>query len=248
MTITSWQQMGEPRAPFDRCSPNLQLVAGELLARWGGQSLGCYNRRPIAGTSRWSSHAFGAAVDVGIGERHGGPGTTAAEALILPWLTDNYAHLGVQQIHAYWKTTNRMWRSDRGWYNGNPGAGQDWIHIETNSDWFLVEVPIADRFRGGPVSRIAGADRFGTAVEISRVGFPNGAATVYIANGRDPADALSAGPLIGTSAPLLLCERDRLPDVTAAEVRRLGASTVVVLGGPAAVSDLVVRQLEALVR
>ncbi len=72
------------------------------------------------------------------------------------------------------------------------------------------------------------------------------AGTVVIARADDHADALVAGPLARLlDAPLLLTAGASLDDRVAAEVARLGALDVVVVGGAAAVQPAVVDALEA---
>ena len=245
----NWQSGQQPGAPYTRCSPNLMLIHRYMKDRWGGQNLGCYYVRTIAGTDRYSSHAFGAAFDHGIGERHGSRGIAVAEAEILPWLTDNYEALGIQGIHAYWRTNKRMWRVGRGWYDGNPGRGNDWIHIEVPPETWNLSTPIEQRLRpplGAKVSRISGNNRYATAVEVSKKAFPKGAPVAYVVSGAQFADALSVGPLAGTQGPILLTERDSLPPVTVKELQRLKPKEIVIVGGPAAVSVAVENQLKKL--
>jgi putative cell wall-binding protein len=94
--------------------------------------------------------------------------------------------------------------------------------------------------------REAGADRYATAAALSAATFPPGVAVAYVASGADHADALAGGPAAAADgAPLLLVEPDRVPAVVAAELARLAPTRVVVLGGPEAVSDAVVRTLGA---
>lgn len=100
----------------------------------------------------------------------------------------------------------------------------------------------------GPVDvdRAAGPDRAATAAELSRESHPdpNAVDTAVVARGDDPADALAGGPLAAHhDAPLLLTGTDSLPEATAEELARLEPDTVLVLGGPQAVSDAVADQL-----
>lgn len=95
--------------------------------------------------------------------------------------------------------------------------------------------------------RLAGDDRYETAVAISQAGFESGADTVYIANGVGYADALSAAPAAAQDdAPLLLTPANTLPSVVRAELNRLSPSTIVIVGGTAAVSNSVQNALEGL--
>lgn len=61
------------------------------------------------------------------------------------------------------------------------------------------------------------------------------------------ADALAGGPLaVARQGPILLTGSDRLADETAAELRRLGVSRVVLLGGTAALAPAVEEAVRAL--
>ena len=99
-----------------------------------------------------------------------------------------------------------------------------------------------------PNTRIAGADRYLTAVEVSKRTYPSGATTVLVATGLDFPDALSAAALgAKIKAPLLLTERSVLSSATRAEILRLKPSKIVVVGGPGIVSTGVESQLRSIV-
>src|SRR5690606_11769517 len=94
--------------------------------------------------------------------------------------------------------------------------------------------------------RIRGAERFETAVEISKTGWES-SEYVIIANGFSFPDALAGGPLAYPhDAPILLTRVSGLSDETKAESKRLSASKAIILGGTAAISEDVVEQLEDL--
>ncbi|KUP04390.1 hypothetical protein Q75_15435 [Bacillus coahuilensis p1.1.43] len=94
------------------------------------------------------------------------------------------------------------------------------------------------------VDRLAGADRYKTAVEVS--GNWESSDTVVLARGDNYADALAGVPLAAKyDAPLLLTETDKLAKVTHNEIVRLGAKTVYVLGGEKAVGADVVKSLKS---
>lgn len=96
------------------------------------------------------------------------------------------------------------------------------------------------------VTRIAGADRYEQAAAISKVGFTSTAPTVYIASGENFPDALAAGAAAAKKGgPLLLTTGGGLPAATTTELKRLKPSTIVVAGGPNAVSDAVVTTLKS---
>ncbi|WP_066172840.1 cell wall-binding repeat-containing protein [Bacillus marinisedimentorum] len=102
-------------------------------------------------------------------------------------------------------------------------------------------------------TKIAGSSRYSTAISISKKLYPNGFAdekehkTVILATGENPSDALSAGPLtrVYGKAPILLTKTESLYSGVKTELERLGAKEVVVIGGPAAVSDSVVNELKS---
>ena len=90
------------------------------------------------------------------------------------------------------------------------------------------------------VLRESGTNRFETAVDISFNTFDPGTRSVFLATGRNFPDALAGGPLAGTLiGPLLLSERDCVPQVVLNEINRLGPEQVVLLGGEGALSNSV---------
>lgn len=96
-------------------------------------------------------------------------------------------------------------------------------------------------------TRIAGTDRYDTAIRISQATY-EAADAAYIANGEGFADALAAGPLAaGDGAPLLLVPRSGpVPAGVVAELRRLGVRQLYVMGGEAAISAQVETELRAI--
>ena len=80
-------------------------------------------------------------------------------------------------------------------------------------------------------TRVAGADRIQTSVEVSKKYYES-AETVIIANYEQFADSLSASALSkALKAPILLVKKDQLDSVVAQEIKRLGAKNVIVIGG-----------------
>jgi putative cell wall-binding protein len=95
------------------------------------------------------------------------------------------------------------------------------------------------------VDRIAGADRYATAVQVSQA-YPPGVDTVFLATGQGFPDALAAASRAGSlHGPVLLTRQGSLPPVTAVELGRLQPANVVVVGGTAAVSEAVLRQVRS---
>jgi type VII secretion-associated serine protease mycosin len=93
----------------------------------------------------------------------------------------------------------------------------------------------------GTVTRVSGADRFASAAALSAASFAaNGPSTVYVATGNAFPDGLTAGPIAGLrNGPLLLVPGTWLPASVAAELRRLDPTNIVIVGGPAAVTETV---------
>ncbi len=93
-------------------------------------------------------------------------------------------------------------------------------------------------------TRTSGENRYATAAAASARGFDPGVAAVYIASGTSFADALSAGPAAShRESPLLLTAPTFLPQETREELRRLAPAEIVLVGGEAAVSAEVERDL-----
>ncbi|WP_052302376.1 cell wall-binding repeat-containing protein [Bacillus sp. SG-1] len=92
-----------------------------------------------------------------------------------------------------------------------------------------MEAKVANRF--------GGMNRYETAIEISREGWDS-ADTVMIARGDDFPDALAGAPLAyGLDAPILLNHQDKLLPEVKAEMERLNARKVIILGGRSAISN-----------
>lgn len=96
------------------------------------------------------------------------------------------------------------------------------------------------------LERVYGANRIGTAVEVSRQFFDS-ADGVVLATANNYADALAAGPLARQlNMPILLSAKDTLTKTVEDEIERLGAHQVYVIGGSQAISPAVVERLENL--
>jgi putative cell wall-binding protein len=117
-----------------------------------------------------------------------------------------------------------------------------WVYY---NDWFgspTTTVP-----PGVTVSRIGGADRYDVAVGVSQANFSPGVPVVYIADGSNFPDALSAAPAAAKQgSPLLLVEPNSIPPEVTTELTRLRPQSIVVVGGPASVSASVYTQLSTL--
>lgn len=95
-----------------------------------------------------------------------------------------------------------------------------------------------------PLTRFAGAGRFDTAKTISAEGGHSYSKTVVLAYGLNYADALAGVPLAASlNAPILLTNKDTIPDETLGEIKRLGATNVILLGGEGVISKNVEKTL-----
>ena len=104
-------------------------------------------------------------------------------------------------------------------------------------------------YTNGGVSRLSGSDRFATSAQISRTSFPANVDVVYVANALNFPDALSGAAVAGSrNAPVLLVNPDSIPAVIQAELNRLNAVHIVVLGGTSVINNAVQAQLSGFVR
>jgi putative cell wall-binding protein len=102
-------------------------------------------------------------------------------------------------------------------------------------------------YTSGAVTRIAGADRYATAVHLSAATFQPGVPVAYVAFGGNYPDALAGGPAAGAQGgPVLLTRSEAIPPVTLTELQRLQPAEIVVLGNPSVVSDAIATQLSAI--
>ena len=118
--------------------------------------------------------------------------------------------------------------------------------------WVRYHVELEDGTRGYMASgsliplteRLSGENRYDTAIEISKDGWPDGADTVVLSRGYEFPDALAGAPLAyQLDAPILLTDDKKLTEATAKEIKRLGAKKVVILGSDNAVYPAVEQKL-----
>ena len=105
----------------------------------------------------------------------------------------------------------------------------------------------ADIYTEGPVTRIAGENRYATAGLLAETSFPTGANAVFVASGENFPDALGgAAAAAELGGPVLLTKASDLPvetELTLAKLTKLKAAHIVVLGGETAVSKAVFDKL-----
>jgi putative cell wall-binding protein len=90
----------------------------------------------------------------------------------------------------------------------------------------------------GLITPVEGTNRYRTAVAASKTAFPDGSsAAVIVASGENWPDALGASALAGALAcPVLLTKSESAPSELIAEIKRLGAREIIIVGGTPAVS------------
>lgn len=87
------------------------------------------------------------------------------------------------------------------------------------------------------VDRISGSDRYETSAKISRRTFPHKIEKIVLASGENFADSLVAGSLANKeNAPVLLTQKDNLPQVIKDEINRLSPSQIIIVGGEKSVN------------
>lgn len=118
------------------------------------------------------------------------------------------------------------------------------VIVLTAAVLFAQALPVAAG-QNDNVIRLTGEDTVAQVIAISQEAFPDGANRVVVGRADVFADSLAAGPLLGAEggAPLLLTPTEELDDRTAEELTRLAPDEVVILGGPAAVSDAVAAEI-----
>ncbi|MDP2587559.1 MAG: S8 family serine peptidase, partial [bacterium] len=130
--------------------------------------------------------------------------------------------------------------------------GEHAVKITTGAQ---VAVSIVPFTVDDAILRIAGPNRIGTAIEISKIGFPvnNSADAVLIARQDKFPDSLAGGPLASlANGPILFTDSNSLDGFTRAEIERVldtsadAEPDIYILGQTAAVSSLVEAELQSL--
>lgn len=144
MAYYSWSLSGlSPNAPqYSSCSPNLAQLNHYISQKWGGRTLGCKVTRPIAGSDRWSTHAYGAAIDIRLPSE---PNRLYAVAFMM----DHFAVLGLNAIHDYRR--QMIFKDDGQWHSASIGSlGQDWWHVEVTPAAYSDGRPVEEKLGGPP--------------------------------------------------------------------------------------------------
>ncbi len=109
-----------------------------------------------------------------------------------------------------------------------------------------VQAMLVPYATSGHVTRLAGADRFGTSAAIA-AGFAPHPAIVYVTTGENFPDALSAAAVAAgpNGGPLLLVTHDSIPATVATQLARLHPTKIQVIGGTVSVDAAVETQLQS---
>ena len=94
------------------------------------------------------------------------------------------------------------------------------------------------------VTEVSGKDRYETSAALSKSQFTKSDYVVLV-NGTAIIDGSAATPLaVGLNAPILLTQDKKLPDSVKNEIKRLGATKLVLLGGDGTISTDIIKELE----
>lgn len=144
------------------------------------------------------------------------------------------------------------------WSASIPAVTGSTVVVTVQARWGQRSVAPVDRFvatDGGAfvvrpltIERIAGTDRYDVAIALAQRAYPGPArpTTVYVVNGGDFPDALGAGSAAAaTGGIVMLVETGSLAAKIRTELQRLSPQRVVIVGGPASVSETVRSSLQS---
>ncbi len=229
---------------FEGGIPESRYNAG--FARFSDASSGSYSARSVlSGAPGTSEHFFlpyrqvpeGATTYLGFTAR-GGAVPAAARVVVNSVLTNFSTRSAWHGISVDITPATR----DEGgwlgtWFEHRARSGSGTALLIGNAEIY--------RCRTNATTRVAESDRFATAAALSRDTAP-GVGTIYVAQGLDYPDALSAAAVAGSSGSrILLVRSDTIPDVTSQALSRLKPQRIVVLGGPRAINGTVEQRLRS---
>ncbi|MBH7465415.1 N-acetylmuramoyl-L-alanine amidase [Clostridioides difficile] len=104
------------------------------------------------------------------------------------------------------------------------------------------------RKTSSPIIELTGSDRYETAVKISKEGWKNGSDKVVIINGDVSIDGIISTPLATTyNAPILLVEKNNVPNSVKSELKRLNPKDIIIIGDENAISKTTANQIKSTV-
>ncbi|WP_418223266.1 cell wall-binding repeat-containing protein [Clostridium isatidis] len=123
-------------------------------------------------------------------------------------------------------------------FDGNYNWNQKGYILASNINLINIFAP--------QVEKRYGETRYETAVELSKSSFSK-SETVIVAYGYGFADGLAATPIASYyNAPILLVEKNSVPEAVKNEIKRLGAKNIIIVGGTDVVTSNVEKQLKNL--
>jgi putative cell wall-binding protein len=113
-----------------------------------------------------------------------------------------------------------------------------------------AELEQSIKFLPANIERIAGADRYEVSALLARKTFHDASHTVFVASGEGFPDALSASTAAGDAGgPVLLATKNAVPEAVLGVLREeTQLQDIVVVGGPATISDTVIARLAEFAR
>ncbi|PBI20118.1 N-acetylmuramoyl-L-alanine amidase [Clostridioides difficile] len=104
------------------------------------------------------------------------------------------------------------------------------------------------RKTSAPITELTGSDRYETAVKISKEGWKNGSDKVVIINGDVSIDGIISTPLATTyNAPILLVEKNNVPNSVKSELKRLNPKDIIIIGDESSISKTTANQIKSTV-
>lgn len=131
-------------------------------------------------------------------------------------------------------------------YENNVEPGTATLTIEGRGNYEGTATGNFDITREVGTNRISGQTRFDTMASLCEKGGWNAGGTVILAYAANYPDALAAAALAGDKdSPILLTDGGNLTEQTKNQIERLSPTEVIVVGGPAAINDSVLRSAQS---
>lgn len=131
-------------------------------------------------------------------------------------------------------------------YENNTEPGTAALTIEGRGNYEGTATGNFDITREVGTNRVSGETRFDTMASLCEKGGWNAGGTVILAYAANYPDALAAAALAGDKdSPILLTDGGNLTEQTKNQIERLSPTEVIVVGGPAAINDSVLRSAQS---
>lgn len=131
-------------------------------------------------------------------------------------------------------------------YKNNIEPGTATLTIEGRGNYEGTATGNFDITREVGTNRVSGETRFDTMASLCEKGGWNAGGTVILAYAANYPDALAAAALAGDKdSPILLTDGNHLTDQTKHQIERLSPTEIIIVGGPAAINDSVLRSAQS---